>query len=431
MQNIDKIVKYFFLFTISIIIIFLFSKYCCNKKNISERYENSLDILKDSISKKYYDIKEIYKYEKENILDFKAEKNLAEIIDNNILNSIGIPGLAGKITGKILNFSAGLKIKNLLFGIYGISDLQLSLINKKLNYTGSMSMKLKIDKCSLNNINLFGINLGEFDISPLEVKIEATVNAETTLIIGMNHKKASINTKITIEKPRLVFPDVSTITNNFINNFSSILEYKLNCPVCGDKPDCGWLDFPCEASWVGCQFARQGCLGADAIQKQAHYLSEKGILSLIFKKVPDEIQELVTTGLSNALITPIINNMPSIISGIEEIFNNDPDIKSKSVNIMTQPTPTTPVPTLPPVSSILFTKKWYDDYGGSKLIFSSSGATRVDLMGPENTRAAPVVDDKNNIVTVDFVRSGRFTYIYDRVNKTLYDTRRNSYYNPY
>ena len=328
---ISNSVKFFCLSILLIILIFLVYN-CDNCENTSERYTDLLSVLNNSVTKKFSALGTIYQSPSENF-NVNFGLNVGEIIQKDVLDNVGLSSFSSTVLNKYLNFSSDLNVQNLSLGIYSDADLALSAISTNITYSGSIAMKLKMGVFSLNNITIFGINLGDFNLDNLEVDVFTKLTLQMSpALMGKVSNDLKISTKITFDKPQIVLP--ANLFQQFIDKVAPSLEYQFSCPDCGGYNCQHWYQFECWADYGWCEAKRQLCLGTDWGLRQAYLLTEKGILSLLFSEIPNMMCSLVNNGISSSLISKIINEIPAISSAIGTLFDSDPNIQSTVNTLM-------------------------------------------------------------------------------------------------
>jgi hypothetical protein len=294
-----------------------YRKYIVGNDSLKTIGSDTYNTLKTMVSKKFYDIGTIYQTPTKNLM-VNLGINIGQLIENDVLDKFGLSEFSNSILNKYLNFSSNLDIQNLSLGIYTVPQLTLSAIENNITFSGSITLKLKMDQFSLNNINIFGINVGNFNINNLDFEVF------TKLTIKMSASMDEINTTVNFETPQIMIPP--DLLTQFISNIASNLTFQFNCPSCNG---CGsWYHLECWAKYAVCEAERQSCLAANYIERKAYILSDKGILSFILGEVPKVINSLINNGISSALIAEIINDIPAISSAIGTIFEGDQNIKN-------------------------------------------------------------------------------------------------------
>jgi hypothetical protein len=311
-------IKFIILLSIFLILIAIFLYWNKWDKKILESY-NTYDILNTMVSKKFSTIGTIYQYATKNLM-VNFGLNIGQMIDNNVLNGMGLSG----ILDKYLDFSSNLNIQNLSLGIYAVPQLTLHAIENYLTFSGSISLNLNIGQLSLNNIIIFGTNVGNFNINNLQ--FELITDLTITMNLYVDEEGGEIDTTITFDAPQIKIAD--NLFTQFISGLASNYAFK---PPFSSCPDCDWYSWPWYErafAYPVCEGERQGCLGINAAAQEAYKLSKSGILSLIFGEFPKVMNDLINNGISKSLIAEIINDIPAIRNLVRNIFMGDQNIKN-------------------------------------------------------------------------------------------------------
>ena len=248
--------------------------------------------------------------------------------------------------GKHLDFSSNLNIQNLSLGIYEVPALTLHAIQNYLTFSGSISLKLNIGQLSLNNITMFGLDIGDFNINNLQFELITDLTIKMTL--DVDEEGGEIDTTITFDSPQIKIPaDLFTqLIAGLVSKFPPF-NPPLNCPDCPGvdySNNCAglsffprqWCNIVRDARIVGEKVAltaceatvRQPCLGINDAAFEAYKFSKSGMLSLIFGEFPKVMNGLINNGISTSLIAEIINDIPAIRNLIRNIFMGDQNIKN-------------------------------------------------------------------------------------------------------